>query len=119
MDGPALFRHDRAIREIDRLAEHVENAAQRLWSDGHRDRPPGIDCLHASLHAVGRLHRDGAHAALAQVLLDLRDDVDGHAAVRRPLGHDAQRVVDFRQMTALELHVDHRADHLHDLPVPL
>ena len=27
--------------------------------------------LHAAAHAVGRLHRDRAHAVLAEVLLDL------------------------------------------------
>ena len=36
---------------------------------------------HAALHAVGRLHRDRAHAVLAEVLLDLRDDVDAPRAV--------------------------------------
>ena len=41
--------------------------------------PVSID-LHAAAHAVGRLHRDRAHAVLAEVLLDLADDVDRFAA---------------------------------------
>ena len=40
-----------------------------------------VDRLHAALHAVGRLHRDRAHAVLAEVLLDFGDDVDPVAAV--------------------------------------
>ena len=75
--GQRSFGVDRPIREVDRLAEHVHDAAQRRRADRHRDRPAGVDRLHAALHAVGRLHRDGAHAVLAQVLLDLDDDVDG------------------------------------------
>ena len=59
------------IREVDRLAEHVEHAAERLRPDRHRDRRAEVDDLHAALHAVGRLHRDGAHAVLADVLLHL------------------------------------------------
>ena len=31
---------------------------------------------HAAAHAVGRLHRDRADAVLAEMLLDLADDVD-------------------------------------------
>src|SRR4029079_18720068 len=60
------------------------------------------------LHPVGRLHRDRSHPVLAEMLLDLDDDVD-------ILGLDADRVVDLRQMPACELHVHDRADDLHDL----
>src|SRR5262249_30650230 len=52
-------------------------------------------------------------AVLAEMLLDLRDDVDRVARVTL-VGHDPDRVVDFRQVPALELHVDHGADHLDD-----
>ena len=83
VNRPALLRLDRTIREVDRLAEHVQHAAERLGPDRHRDRLAEVDRLHAALHAVGRLHRDGAHAVLAEVLLDLGDDVDRRAAVLR------------------------------------
>ena len=43
---------------------------------GIDNRRAGVDGLHPALHAVGRLHRDRAHAVLAEVLLHLRDDVD-------------------------------------------
>ena len=40
--------------------------------------------LHAAHQAVGGLQRDGAHAALADVLRHLDDDVDGRRARRSP-----------------------------------
>ena len=75
--------------------------------------PVSID-RHAALHAVGRLHRDRAHAVLAEVLLDFGDDVDRLAAVA-PSDDDAHGVVDRRQVPACELDVDDRADDLDDL----
>ena len=76
--------------------------------------PPVSMRLHAALHAVGRLHRDGAHAVLAEVLLDLDDDVDRPGAAR-PSRLDAHGVVDRRQVAVRELDVDDRADDLDDL----
>ena len=70
MNRPALGRVDRAIGKVDRLAEDVHDAAERRGADRHRDRRAGVDRLHPALHAVGRLHRDRAHAVLAEVLLD-------------------------------------------------
>ena len=92
-------------REVDRLAEHVQHAAERLRTDGHRDRRAGVDRRHAARHAVGRLHRDGAHAVLAEMLLDLGDDVDLLDA-GPPSETMRTRVVDRRQMPARELDVD-------------
>jgi hypothetical protein len=45
---------------------------------------------------------------------DLADDVDDVARVAR-VGHDPDGVVNLRQVTARELHVDHGADDLDDL----
>ena len=60
---------------VDRLAEHVEHAAQRLAADGNGDVGAGVDGLHAAHHALGGGHGDATHAALAQVLLHLDDHV--------------------------------------------
>ncbi len=94
VNRPALLRLHRPIGEVDRLAEHVQHAAERLRADRHRDRRAGVDRRHAARQAVGRLHRDGAHAVLAEVLLDLDDDLcpvvvlggDGAARCRWPAG---------------------------------
>ena len=71
-----------------------------------------IQALHAAHHAVGRLHRDGADAVLAEVLFHFSDDVD---RARPAVGPDSERVVDLRQVARLELDVDDGADHLNDL----
>ena len=73
----------------------------------------GVDHLHAAAHAVGRLHRDGADAVLAEMLLDLADHVDRLAAGSGR--HHAHGVVDRRQLPAFELDVDDGADDLDDL----
>ncbi len=80
-------------RKVDRLAEHVPEAAERLRPDGHRDRPAGVHDVEAAGEAVRRVHRDGAHAVVAQVLLHLGDEDAAVLALAR--GHlDLQRVVD-------------------------
>jgi len=113
MNRPALLRLDRPIRVVHRLAEHVEDAAERLGPHGHRDRGAGIDRGHATRHAVGRLHRHRAHTILAEVLLDLADDVDLLDA-RSALGDDADGVVDVRQSLG-EFNVDDWPDDLDHL----
>ncbi len=113
MNRPALLRLHRPIREVHRLAEHVQHAAERLRPDRHRNRLAEVDRLHAALQAVGRLHRHRADAVLAEMLLDLGDDVERFAPfLRRRL--DAQRVVDRRQVPGFELDVHDRSDDLDD-----
>ncbi len=110
--GQRSFVMHRPIRKVDRLAEHVQHAPERLGADRHRDRPAQVLGLHAALQAVGRLHRDRAHAVLAEVLLDLDDDVDVLIGAGWP--RDAHGVVDRGQVAAGELDVDDRADDLDD-----
>ena len=76
VNRPALLRLHRAVGKIHRLAEHVQHPPQRLGADRHGDRLAEVLGAHAALHAVGRLHRDGADPVLAQVLLDLGNDID-------------------------------------------
>ncbi len=113
VDRPALLSTAPAGRGS-RPARRARSCTRPSVSrpDRHRDRRAGVDRLHAALQAVGRLHRDGADAVLAEVLLDLDDDVDGVAAV--PSLGDAHGVVDRRQVPALELDVDDRSDDLDD-----
>ena len=92
---------------------HVHHAAERAGTDRHLNRAAEIGRLHAALHAVGRLHGDRAHAVLAQVLLDFGDHVEECRAALA-VRDDMERVVDFREVSGLELDVDHRPDHLND-----
>ena len=44
---------------------------ERHVADRHGDRAAGVDHVQAAGQAVGRVHRDRAHAAVADVLLHL------------------------------------------------
>ena len=103
---------DRAAA-VDRLAEQVEDAAERLLADRHR--APARRCRRPPCRGPGRRSSRGRRSG--------RDCRPGAAALRRSGGcvtpltslSTAQGVVDFGQMAFLELDVEGRADDLHDL----
>jgi hypothetical protein len=112
VDGAALVAVDRAAL-VDRAAEDVHHAPQGRRPHRHRDRRSRAHDAHPAPKAVGRAHRDGAHHAVAQLLLDLEREVllrEGLALVDQ-----LQRLVDVGHALAGELDVDHRADALDDL----
>ena len=78
VDRPALLDLDR-LALVDRLAEQVEDAAERDVADRHGDRAAGVDDLHAAREAVGGVHGDRADAVVAEVLLHLADEVGAGA----------------------------------------
>ena len=90
MDRPPLGRLDRAGL-VDRLAHHVHDAAQGLFADRHGDRLAGIDHLLAAHQAFSRVHGDGAHGVLAEMLGDFE-----HEAVAVIVGYE--RVQDLGQL---------------------
>ena len=67
----------------------------------------------AEFKQIGELIGDGAHPAIAEVLLHFDDDVH-RLAGGRLLGDDAHGVVDRRER-ALEFDVHHGTNHLNDL----
>ena len=93
---------------VDRLADDVEDAAERLRADRDGDRAARVLHRRAAAEAVGGAHGDGAHRVVAEVRLRLQ----GEDAAVVP-GH-LERVVDLRQQVRRELHVDHRAGDLQD-----
>ncbi len=109
MDGAALGGLDGACL-VDGIADDVHDAAERLLADRHRDRIAGV--LHglAAHEAFRRVHGDGAHGVLAQMLGHLE-----HEARTAVIG--LERVENGRQ-AALELHVDDRAHDLSDFADP-
>jgi len=113
VDRPALGAGRHRVALVDRLAENVEQAAERLFAHRDADRSAGVDHVDATRDSVRRVHCDRAHAVVAQVLLHLRDQVD-----RGPLGTlrklDSQRRVDLRQLLGEE-GVDHDTLDLDDL----
>ena len=103
MDRPALLvRNGTGL--VHRLADDVDDASERAVADRHRDRLAGVRHLLAAHEALGRVHGDGAHGVLAQVLGHLEDE-----PLVAVLG--LERIQDCRQV-AIELHVD---DGAHDL----
>ncbi len=97
---------------IDRIAEQIEDPAQRFQADGHVHRLAGIDDVHAAIEPLGGPERDGAHAIAAEVLLHFAGDLELDALV---FLLDLEGVIDFGKMPLLELGVKRRADDLHDL----
>jgi hypothetical protein len=88
------------------IPEQVEDAPERYLADGHGDWSARVDDLQPAGQPVGRVHRDRAHAVVAEVLLDLAHEqlllgsgADAGSllpAVRRRTG-DRERVVDLGQ----------------------
>ena len=111
MNDPMLLRHDRAAL-IDRPAEDVHHASEHPRADRHLDAVPGVADLHAPPQAVGGTHRDRAHDAIAQLLLDL--ECQPFLGQRIIAFLDHERVEDMRQRLAREFDVDDRADALND-----
>ena len=106
MDRARLLVRHRA-RLVDRLADHVDDAAERAGADRHADRLAGIGHFLAAHQAFAGIHGDGAHGRLAEMLGDFE-----HQAVALVLG--LQRVENRRQVI-LEMHVDDGADDLGDV----
>ena len=124
VDATALGVGGQRLAEVDRLAEQVEDAPERDLAHGHGDRAARVDHLGAAREAVGRVHRDGAHAVVAEVLLDLAHEHALACAGADALGlllrrgggaGDGDRVVDLRQALG-EDGLDHDALDLLDAP---
>src|SRR3989442_342389 len=114
MNGQRLLGLDRPLA-VDRLAQHVEQTAERLAADRHRDGRAGVDDLHPADQSVGAGHGDGAHAVLTQVLGHLQCEADLRTAgllILRRL--DSQRVIDLRQFPFGKFRIHDRSDHLDD-----
>ena len=110
VNGPALGVLGQRRATIDRLAQYVENAAQRRLAHRGGDRAVGVRHLHPAGNAVGGAHGHRAHLVLSDMLLHLGGQPDGHRAAAVL---DDQRVVDLGQVLRLELHVEHRANDLY------
>ena len=101
--GRCSSAFDRALL-VDRLADDVQDAAQRGVAHGHHDRPVGVGHFLAADQTFGRVHRDRADGVLAEVLRDFQNQLLAVVV-------GGQRVQDLRQVI-VELHVNHGADDL-------
>src|SRR5581483_8001818 len=88
VDRPARGVRGRRRLVVDGIAEDVPDTAERDVPDRDADRRAGVDDVGPAGDAVRRVHRDRAHAIVAEVLLHLRDQ----RAAARP--RDRERRVD-------------------------
>ena len=105
VDGAGLFRLDRRTL-VHRLADHVDDPAQRRVAHRHADRAVHVGHFLTADQTFGRVHRDAAHGAFTKVLRHFQN---------QPLAVVVafQRVQNLGQVVA-ELNVHHGADHLGD-----
>jgi hypothetical protein len=99
---------------VDRLAQNVHHAPQRWTADWHSDGLAEVVSLHTADHAFHRFHGDGAHAALAEVLLYFGGHVQRLGQVVTFAG-DANGVEDRGQVSRFKLNVEHGSDDLHNV----
>ena len=104
VDRHALLFTDGAAL-VDGAAEHVHDAAEGFHPHGNRHRPAGVGDHQAPAQPLGAAEGDGAHHAVAELLLHFEGDV---AVV------DGEGVEHLGNTFPLELHVDDRADDLYD-----
>ena len=105
VDRAGLRGGNRALF-VHRLADDVQDAAQRGVAHRHRNRRAEVLHRGATDQTFGRVHGDGADGVLAQMLRDFQNQT--LAVVVR-----LERVQD-RRKRPIELHVDDGADHLRD-----
>ena len=116
--GPRLQRVERRRRAVDLpplqvgevrgvgiegRAPHVPDVAEDLVADGHLHAVTGVAHGRAAGEPVGRLHADGSHPALAELLGHLGDQRVGGVLEGDV---ELQRLVDLGQRAAGELDVD-------------
>ena len=88
---------------VQRLAEHVEHVAEHGVPHRHGDPPAQVAHRGAPDEAVGLLHADAAHPAVADLLRHLGGDLRRGAL---QLDGELDGVVDLGQGVRRELHVD-------------
>ncbi len=103
VDGPPRLGFHRPLL-VDGLAQDVHDAAQGGGADRDLDGRAGARGNQTTPHTVGGTHGDGAHDAVAELLLYLERQTDLI---------DFQGVVDLRHLVAGELYVHHGTDDLH------
>jgi hypothetical protein len=108
VDRQGLRAVDRALA-VDRVAEHVEHATEGDLADRDGDRLAGIEGIDPASEAVGRGHRHRPDPVVAEMLLDLADEVVLSLAL------DRDGVVDRRQAAGREFDVDDGTGDLDDL----
>ena len=112
MNGELLVRLHWA-KIVHGFADHVDDAAQCPFAYRNRNRTSQVDDLHATHHAIRRLHGNAAHAAFTQVLLHLENHVDRKRDFET-FARYVQCLINRREMSLTELHVHCGTGNLND-----
>src|SRR5690606_30960306 len=98
---------------VHRLPNDVHDTPERAVADGHADGRTGVSHLDTSHQAFRRVHSNGAHDGLTQVLSNFEHEVVRLSVDVRVGG--GQRVENCRQLPWGKLNVHHGSDNLSDL----
>ncbi len=99
---------------VDRVADDVQDAAEGLPPDRHRDLLAGIDGVLAANQTIGGIHGDGSDDIFTEMLGNFQHQVI-LLVIDRWIGNP-ERIVNRRQLARLELYVDNRTDDLRYFP---
>src|SRR6267154_2506523 len=105
---------DDGAKLIHRLAKHIHHAPKRGAAHGNLNPFSEVEGFHSANHALDRLHRDGAHASFAEVLLHFGRHIERLRKAEAFAG-DAACVVYRGKMASLKLNVHDRSDDLYDV----
>ena len=86
------------------FANHIHHASQCPTAHGSRDRPTLINRLHATDHTVCGFHGDATHTAFAEMLLHLKDHVNGFGN-GESVAYHTKGLVNRRHRRGIELDV--------------
>lgn len=106
MDWAVLVRVDGATF-VNGLTNHVDDSAESLGADGHKNGSAGIGDGLATHEAFGGVQSDGSHVVATEMLGDLE-----HESVFSSV--DLKGVENWGQLS-LELHVDDGTNNLRNL----
>ncbi len=95
---------------VNRLTDHVQDAAEGLGTNRHNDLLAGIEHLLTADQTVGTVHGDGPNRIFTQMLGNFQNQVP-LPVINRGVGY-FERVVDLGELAGIELNVDNRADDL-------
>ena len=104
MDRPAKLVFGNRLAGVQRIADHIEDAAEGVRPDRYGNRAAGVFGGRAAAEAFCRVEREAADPVVAEVLLHLGDQ--GFA-----VHVDVDGVEQRGQIARRKLNVDDGADH--------
>ena len=111
MDGPAFITRNFAP-SVNRIAQHVKDAAQSPLADGNTHGSTRVKHVHPAHHTVGGTQSDAADTPSTEVLLDFSGHLDFETL---DVGLNLHRIVNCRKMGVGKFCVKRRSDDLCDM----